>query len=161
MMSNKLKLHKSVSEKCFGMVDISDKAVTKRRAVATGYVRFEPKAFSIFLKQGSPKGNVLEIAKVAGIMAAKSTPTIIPLCHPLALDKVKVDIEISKSKRSVIVTCEVISTGKTGVEMEALAAVSAACLTVYDMMKFSGQTMTIADIKLLHKSGGKSGVFNR
>lgn len=142
------------------MVDISDKSVTKRRAVACGRVVFDPKAFKLFLTQGSPKGNVFEIAKVAGIMAAKSTPSIIPLCHPLALDKVKVDIEVLKSKRSVVATCEVVSTGKTGVEMEALSAVAAACLTVYDMMKWSGQTMTITDIRLLHKSGGKSGVYD-
>jgi cyclic pyranopterin phosphate synthase len=151
----------SVKMKCSGMVDISDKAVTKRRAVASGRVEFDAKAFALFLKQGSPKGNVLEIAKVAGIMAAKATPTIIPLCHPLALDKVRVDLEVVRSKRWVLVTSEVVSTGKTGVEMEALAAVSAACLTVYDMMKWSGQTMTITSIRLLHKSGGKSGVFER
>ncbi len=143
------------------MVDISNKSVTKRRAVASGRVVFDSKAFKLFLSQGSPKGNVLEVAKVAGIMAAKSTPSIIPLCHPLALDKVKVDIELVRSKLSVVATCEVVSTGKTGVEMEALAAVSAACLTIYDMMKWSGQTMTIAEIRLLHKSGGKSGVYDR
>jgi cyclic pyranopterin phosphate synthase len=143
------------------MVDISDKAVTKRRAVATGTVMFDSKAFNLFVRQGSPKGNVFETAKIAGIMAAKSTPSIIPLCHPLALDKVNVSLEIVKSKRAVVVTAEVVSTGKTGVEMEALAAVCAACLTVYDMMKWSGQTMTIADVRLVHKSGGKSGTFDR
>lgn len=143
------------------MVDISDKAVTKRRAVATATITFEKKAFDVFLKQGSPKGNVLETAKIAGIMAAKSTPSIIPLCHPLMLDKVKVDFEIVKSKRAVVATSEVVCAGKTGVEMEALAAVSAACLTIYDMMKWSGQTMVISGIKLMHKSGGKSGVFEQ
>ena len=151
----------SVKMKCAGMVDISGKAVTKRRAVASGRVEFDAKAFALFLKQGSPKGNVLEIAKVAGIMAAKATPVIIPLCHPLALDKVSVDLEVVRSKRSVVVTSEVVSTGKTGVEIEALTAVSAACLTVYDMMKWSGQTMTITNIRLLHKSGGKSGTFEQ
>ena len=144
---------------CHGMVDISDKAVTKRRAVATGMITFEKRAFDIFLKQGSPKGDVLETAKIAGIMAAKSTPSILPLCHPLMLDKVKVTFEIQKSKFAVAVTAEVVSTGKTGVEMEALTAVSTACLTIYDMMKWTGQTMRISDIKLMHKSGGKSGVF--
>lgn len=146
---------------CLGMVDISDKAVTKRRAVATATVTFDPKAFALLVKQGSPKGNVFETAKIAGIMAAKSTPSIIPLCHPLVLDKVKVDLEVVKSKRYVVVTAEVVSTGRTGVEMEALAAACAACLTVYDMMKWSGQTMTISQVKLLHKSGGKSGTFER
>jgi cyclic pyranopterin phosphate synthase len=143
------------------MVDISDKAITKRRAVATATVTFDKKAFDLFVNQGSPKGNVVETARIAGIMAAKSTPSIVPLCHPLALDKVKVDLEVVKSKRAVVVTAEVVSTGKTGVEMEALAAACAASLTVYDMMKFSGQTMVISDVKLLHKSGGKSGTFER
>lgn len=143
------------------MVDISDKAITKRRAVATATVTFDKKAFDLFVKQGSPKGNVLETARIAGIMAAKSTPSIVPLCHPLTLDKVKVDLEVVKSKKAVVVTAEVVSTGKTGVEMEALAAACAACLTVYDMMKWSGQTMVISDVKLLHKSGGKSGAFER
>ncbi len=152
---------KSAHHSCAGMVDISDKAVTKRRAVATATITFEKKAFDIFLKQGSPKGNVLETAKIAGIMAAKSTPSIIPLCHPLALDKVKVEFELQKSRNAVIAKAEVVSTGKTGVEMEALIAVSVACLTIYDMMKWAGQTMTISNIKLLHKSGGKSGVFER
>ena len=151
----------SKAKKCSGMVDISDKAVTKRRAVATASVMFDQKAFALFLKQGSPKGNVFETAKIAGIMAAKSTPSIIPLCHPLPLDKVNVDLEVVQSKRAVVVKAEVVSTGKTGVEMEALAAVCAACLTIYDMMKWSGQTMTISEVKLLHKSGGKSGIFER
>jgi len=143
------------------MVDISGKAVTKRRAVATATITFERSAFEVFIKQGSPKGDVLETAKIAGIMAAKSTPSILPLCHPLALDKVKVTFEIIKAKRAVVATVEVVSTGKTGVEMEALTAASAACLTIYDMMKWAGQTMTISNVQLLHKSGGKSGTFER
>ena len=149
------------ANRCSGMVDVSDKAITKRRAVATASVVFDQKAFVLFLKQGSPKGNIFETAKIAGIMAAKSTPSIIPLCHPLPLDKVNVDLEVVKSKCAVVVKAEVISTGKTGVEMEALTAVCVACLTVYDMMKWSGQTMTLSDVRLLHKSGGKSGVFER
>jgi cyclic pyranopterin phosphate synthase len=146
---------------CNGMVDISGKDVTKRRAVASATITFEKSAFDLFIKQGSPKGDVLETAKIAGIMAAKSTPSILPLCHPLMLDKVKVEFEVLKSKQAVVATAEVVSTGKTGVEMEALTAASAACLTIYDMMKWAGQTMTISDIKLLHKSGGKSGTFER
>jgi cyclic pyranopterin monophosphate synthase len=149
------------SEQCNGMVDISDKAVTKRRAVATATITFEKNAFDLFIKQGSPKGDVLETAKIAGIMAAKSTPSILPLCHPLALDKVKVTFEVIRPKRAVVAAAEVVSTGKTGVEMEALTAVSAACLCIYDMMKWAGQTMTISQIELLHKSGGKSGTFER
>ena len=152
---------KSKQLTCSGMVDISDKTITKRRAVATATVTFDKKAFDLFVKEGSPKGNVIETAKIAGIMAAKSTPSIIPLCHPLVLDKVKIELEVVKSKTAVVVTAEVISTGKTGVEMEALSAACAASLTVYDMMKWSGQTMVISDVKLMHKSGGKSGTFER
>ena len=143
------------------MVDISQKDITVRTAIANASVTFDQKAFSLLLKQGSPKGNLFETARIAGIMAAKATPNIIPLCHPLNLDKVKIDIEIIKIKKSIRITSEVVSTGKTGVEMEALAAVSAAALTIYDMMKWTGQTMTIAEVKLLHKSGGKSGTYNR
>lgn len=144
-----------------GMVDISDKQVTKRVARAEGKIMFGPKAFKILLKQGSPKGNVLDTAKTAGIMAAKNTPSLIPLCHPLFLEKVSVSFEMLKSKNTVKVLSEVSCSGKTGVEMEALAAVSAACLTIYDMMKFTGQDITITDIRLMHKSGGKSGVYQR
>jgi len=144
-----------------GMVDISGKQITKRVARAEGSVIFSPKAFSILLKKGSPKGNVLETARIAGIMAAKNTPSMIPLCHPILLEKVSMAVEPVKSRRTVKVTAEVYSIGKTGVEMEALSAVSAACLTVYDMMKFTGQDITIADIRLMHKSGGKSGVYDR
>ncbi len=144
-----------------GMVDISDKASTKRRAVAEGTISFKPKAFATLLKQGSPKGDVLETAKIAGIMAAKSTPSIIPLCHPLKLEKVRVSFEKLAAKKAFRVTAEVLCSGKTGVEMEALAAVSAACLTIYDMSKWMGQDMKISDIRLIHKSGGQSGEFNR
>jgi len=143
------------------MIDISDKQISKRVACAQGEVVFSPKAFKILLKQGSPKGNVLETAKIAGIMAAKHTPSIIPLCHPLSLEKISVNFEMLKSKNTVKVKSEVLCSGKTGVEMEALSAVSAACLTIYDMMKFTGQAITISGIKLLHKSGGKSGVYQR
>jgi cyclic pyranopterin phosphate synthase len=141
------------------MVDISDKQVTKRVACAEGKIVFSPKAFKIFLKQGSPKGDILETAKIAGIMAAKNTPSLVPLCHPLSLEKVSVTFDILKSKNTVKVFSEVFCSGKTGVEMEALSAVCAACLTIYDMMKFSGQDITITGIQLVHKSGGKSGVY--
>ncbi|MDE2028107.1 MAG: cyclic pyranopterin monophosphate synthase MoaC [Candidatus Omnitrophica bacterium] len=143
------------------MIDISDKQATKRVARAEGQITFSPKAFKIFLKQGSPKGNVLETAKIAGIMAAKNTPLLIPLCHPLDLEKVSVVFEMLKSKNTVKVIAEVTCTGKTGVEMEALAAVSAACLTIYDMMKFTGQDMAMGGIRLMHKSGGRSGIYQR
>jgi len=143
------------------MVDISNKEITKRIARAEGKIVFTPKAFKVFLKNGSPKGNVLETAKVAGIMAAKNTPSLIPLCHPLSLEKVQINFEMLKSKNTVKVSAEVLCSGKTGVEMEALSAVCAASLTIYDMMKFLGQEMTITDVQLIHKSGGKSGVYKK
>ena len=143
------------------MVDISDKQITKRVACAEGKIVFSPKAFRILLKQGSPKGNVLETAKIAGIMAAKNTPLLIPLCHPLDLEKVSIAFEMLKSKNTIKISSEISCSGKTGVEMEALSAVCAACLTIYDMMKFSGQDMTISQIRLMHKSGGKSGFYQR
>ena len=143
------------------MVDISDKSVTKRRAVAEGGIVFSSKAYQTLMKQGSPKGDIFEKAKLAGIMAAKNTSSIIPLCHPLNLEKVKVNFEKLPSKKTVKVIVEVLCTGKTGVEMEALAAVSAACLTIYDMSKWMGQDMTISNLRLIHKSGGKLGVYQR
>lgn len=144
-----------------GMVDISQKVITKRKAVAQGVISFSPKAFNILIKQGSPKGDVFETAKIAGIMAAKSVPSFIPLCHPLVLEKVLISFEKLQSKKAIRVTAEVFCSGKTGVEMEALTAVSTACLTIYDMSKWMGQQMTISDIYLLHKSGGASGGVNR
>src|SRR5580692_9167823 len=120
------------------MIDISDKQTTKRTASAEGMIIFSPKAFKILLKQDSPKGNVLETAKIAGIMAAKNTPLVVPLCHPLLLEKVTIEFSMLKSKYSVKVVSEITCSGKTGVEMEALSAVSAALLAVYDMMKFTG-----------------------
>jgi cyclic pyranopterin monophosphate synthase len=142
------------------VVDISDKQITKRAAQAEGKVIFSPQAYRILLKQGSPKGNILETAKIAGIMAAKNTALWIPLCHPLSIEKVSLTFEHLESRNTVKVFSEVVCSGKTGVEMEALCAVSAACLTIYDMMKFTGQNITIAEIRLTHKSGGKSGVYN-
>ncbi len=150
-----------IKHKCEGMVDISHKDITVRKASAQGTIILTPKAFKSLMAQESPKGNVFETAKIAGIMAAKSTPNIVPLCHPLNLEKVKLSFDPLKSKSSVTVTAEVFCTGKTGVEMEALAAVSAACLTIYDMMKWAGQDMTIGNIYLTYKSGGKSGEYQR
>jgi len=143
------------------LIDISDKPITKRVAQAEGKIVFSALASKILLKQGSPKGNVLETAKIAGIMAAKNTPSLVPLCHPLFLEKISISFHMIKSKNTLKVLAEITCSGKTGVEMEALAAVSAACLTVYDMMKFTGQDITITDIRLVHKSGGKSGIYQR
>ncbi len=143
------------------MIDISQKNTSLRRALATGMIVLKPKAFTAFMTHQSPKGNVLEAAKIAGINAAKFTPMIIPYCHPLNIEKVKISFEMYKSKHTIKVSAEVICSGKTGVEMESLAAVSAACLTIYDMMKWAGQEMVITDIQLEHKSGGKSGVYQK
>lgn len=149
------------NKQCWGMVDISDKSVTKRKAIAQGIISFTPKAFNTLMKQGSPKGDIFETAKIAAIMAAKSVPSLIPLCHPLVLEKVRIDFEKFVSKKVIKVTAEVLCSGKTGVEIEALTAVSVACLTIYDMSKWMGQDMTISNVCLVHKSGGKSGEFNR
>ena len=143
------------------MVDVSDKAVTKRVAMASGEIKFSAAAFKALIQKKSPKGDVFETAKVAGIMAAKSTPNIIPMCHPLALKKVSVTFKPDGKKNIVTIYSEVICHGQTGVEMEALTAVSVAALTIYDMMKWAGQEMVISDIKLLKKSGGKTGTYIR
>ncbi len=146
---------------CAGMIDISHKEITSRRAIAQGYIRLKPSAYKALVQNKSPKGNVLEAARLAGIMAAKHTPAIIPLCHPLMLEKVLVTITPISSSNQVKVEAEVLTSGKTGVEMEALTAVSAACLTIYDMMKWAGQEMAIEGISLVHKSGGKSGLYQK
>lgn len=143
------------------MNDISLKDTTVRRAVAEGTITLKPKAFKALIGNKSPKGNVFETAKIAGITAAKLTPSLVPLCHPLNLEKVKLAFEPVRAKNAVRVSAEVLCSGKTGVEMEALAAVSAACLTIYDMMKWAGQEMTIGGIRLMYKSGGKTGTYQR
>ena len=142
-----------------GMVDISQKNITKRVAVASATLKMSPPAFKTLLTKGSPKGDVFETAKVAGIMAAKSTPDIIPMCHPLELSKVSITYKIDRKKNSISITSEVSCFGRTGVEMEALAAVSVTALTIYDMMKWADKGIVISQIKLLSKSGGKSGDF--
>ncbi len=144
-----------------GMADISLKQATQRIARAEGKLVLSPMAFKTLTGPGSPKGDALETAKIAGIMAAKNTPSLIPLCHPLPLEKVAVQFEMIKSKNTVKISSEVSCFGKTGVEMEALSAVSAAALTIYDMMKFTGQDMVLTEIRLTHKSGGKSGTYER
>lgn len=155
-----MKVQKKIKQS-YGMVDVSTKDVTRRVAKASATLRMPPRCFALFLKQGSPKGDVLETAKVAAVIAAKSTPSIIPLCHPLELGKVKADFVVDKKRHTLTAVIEVVYVGKTGVEMEALTAAAAAVLTVYDMMKWADKGMVISELKLLHKSGGKSGVFNR
>jgi len=142
------------------MVDISNKKITKRVALAVSTITLSDKAFTALMKGGSPKGDVFETAKIAGIMAAKSTPNIIPMCHPLLIKKVKISFEIDKKHHQIHSTAEVICHGQTGVEMEALTGASVASLTIYDMMKWSDKGSVISEIKLLHKSGGKSGDYN-
>jgi len=137
------------------MVDVSDKPVTAREAVAGGFVRMSPETLKLALSADAKKGDVRAVAEIAGIMAAKKTSELIPLCHPLALTKVEVKVEPAEDGLSV--TARVRTTGQTGVEMEALTAVSVACLTIYDMLKAAEKGMVIEAIGLLEKSGGASG----
>ena len=144
-----------------GMIDIGDKAVTKRRAIASGSVILGDELFEILKKGDCPKGDVLETAKIAAINAAKATSWLIPMCHPIYIEAVAVDFGLDEENKSVCVTAAVRSTGKTGVEMEAMTAASAGCLTIYDMLKYKGKEMVISSVKLLEKSGGKSGDYKR
>lgn len=143
------------------MVDVADKAVTSREAVAQGEVRMLPATLQTIRDGEMPKGDVLAAARIAGIMAAKRTPELIPLCHTLLLSKVAVDFELDSDESRVIITAMVRCKGTTGVEMEALTAVSTAALTIYDMAKAVEKTMTIGNIRLLEKTGGKSGDWKR
>ena len=139
------------------MVDVTEKPVTERQAIAKGMVRMKPATLAL-LKQGKMvKGDVLAVAQVAGIMAAKQTSQIIPLCHPLPIDEVRVEFRFVEE--GVEITAKVKSTGKTGVEMEALTAVAAAALTIYDMCKAVERGIIIEGIRLLKKSGGRSGTI--
>ena len=143
------------------MVDVSAKDDTARRAVATGRVVFAPESFEIVRAGGLKKGDVKSVAELAGIMGAKRTSDLIPLCHPLPITGVTLLIEPDKDARAFVVTAEVKIAGKTGVEMEALTAVMTACLTIYDMAKAVDKSMVIEDVKLVEKSGGKSGDYKR
>ena len=141
------------------MVDVSDKAETERVATARGSVLMQPATLALIKEGGVKKGDVLSIARLAGIMGAKRTPDLIPLCHPLALTSVQVDLTLDEARNAVDITATCKLTGKTGVEMEALTAVSVAALTVYDTCKAVDRGMQITDVRLVHKSGGKSGTF--
>ena len=143
------------------MVDVSGKEPTLRVAVAQGVVSMSKETFEKILDQTVKKGNVLETARIAGIMAAKKTSDLIPMCHPLNINHIAVDFFPDKSKNSIRIEAAVRAIDQTGVEMEALTAVSVAGLTLYDMCKSYDRTMTISDICLLEKSGGKSGLFMR
>ena len=139
------------------MVDVSGKAETKRQAIARGLVRMKPETLDLVKKGGTKKGEVLATAQLAGIMAAKKTPELIPLCHPIAIDEVKVEFKLDQKNSTVEISATVKSTGKTGVEMEALTATAVAALTIYDMGKAVDRGMKIENIRLVSKSGGKSG----
>jgi len=141
------------------MVDVSEKSDTARLAIAAGYIDMSEGAFTQATSRTTKKGDPLAIAELAGIMGAKKTSDLIPLCHPLPLANVKVEIIADDDQPRLHVTARAKTTGKTGVEMEALTAVSTACLTLYDMLKAIDKTMTIGGITLLEKSGGKSGHF--
>ena len=142
------------------MVDVSTKPATARRAVAEGAVVMLPATLALVVGGQAKKGDVLAVARLAGIMAAKRTADLIPLCHPLALTSVTVDLVIDPALPGVRIRAEVTTTGPTGVEMEALTAVSVAALTVYDMLKAVERSMAITGIRVAHKSGGASGRYD-
>ena len=141
------------------MVDVGDKESTERTAIAAGSIYMEPETLKLITDKGVKKGDVLSVAQLAGIMGAKRTPDLIPLCHPLTLTSVKVELTCDDSRNAVDVSATCKLSGQTGVEIEALTAVSVAALTVYDMCKSVDRAMRISDIRLIHKAGGKSGEF--
>lgn len=141
------------------MVDVGDKSVTDREAVARGEIRMAPDALALVRAGKTAKGNVVETARLAGILAAKKTSELIPLCHPLPIDHI--DVAIRDTELGFAIEAKVRSRGRTGVEMEALTAVSVAALTVYDMVKAADKTMVIENIRLVRKQGGRSGVYQR
>ena len=143
------------------MVDVTAKAPTCRTAVARGEIRFSPAVLSAIQRGTAAKGDVLGVARVAGILATKRTSELIPLCHPLALSHASVDFRILEEACAVEAVCTVKLTGQTGVEMEALTGVSVALLTIYDMCKAIDKSMELTEIHLVHKEGGKSGVYDR
>ncbi len=141
------------------MVDVSGKASTERTAVAEGFIAMAPETLTLVEKGTAKKGDVIGAARIAGIMAAKRTHDLIPLCHPLNLTKVDVDFSLTASPPGIRVTATAKVSGQTGVEMEALTAVSVACLTLYDMLKAADKGMVIEGVRLIEKSGGRSGTF--
>jgi len=141
------------------MVDVTGKADTARVAVAKGLVRMQPATFRLIQRGGTAKGDVLSVAQLAGIMAAKKTPDLIPLCHPILIGNVSIEFTPDESNNTIEITATVESTGKTGVEMEALTATAITALTIYDMCKAVDRAMKIENIRLVRKSGGKSGTI--
>ncbi len=143
------------------MVDVGGKAVTQREAVADGWITMQPETLRLIMEGSHKKGDVLGIARVAGIMGAKRTPDLVPLCHPIMITNVELDLEAVPEKNAVYCRATVRCSGQTGVEMEALTAVQIALLTVYDMCKAVDRGMVMRDIGLVSKSGGKSGTWTR
>ena len=143
------------------MVDVGEKTPSRRRAVAAGRVLVNGETFRLIQTGGMKKGDVLTVAQVAGIMGAKHTPDLIPMCHPILMDGIDLELRLDEERLSVEITAAVSCDGRTGVEMEALTAVSCAALTVYDMCKAVQKDMVISDIRLLEKSGGVHGEFHR
>jgi cyclic pyranopterin monophosphate synthase len=141
------------------MVDVTDKAVTQRTARAEGFIAMAPETLALVEKGDAKKGDVLAVARIAGIMAAKRTHELIPLCHPLSLTKVAMGLEPCAEPPGIRVAAEVKVAGPTGVEMEALTAVSVACLTIYDMLKAADKAMVIEGVRLIEKTGGRSGAY--
>lgn len=160
-MSGKPTLTHQDSDGRIRMVDVGDKGETTRRAVATGRITMSQTAFEAIRDGQGPKGDALKTAELAGIMAAKKTSDLIPLCHPLPITQAKIAISASDSAPEFIIRAEVSTRGRTGVEMEALTAVSVAALTIYDMAKALDKSMRISDIVLQQKTGGKSGDYQR
>jgi cyclic pyranopterin phosphate synthase len=142
------------------MVDVTDKPDTVREAVARGVVRMQAATFKLIKQGGTAKGDVLSVAQLAGIMAAKRTPDLIPLCHPILIGNIKVEFNPDEANSTIEITTTVESSGKTGVEMEALTATAVAALTIYDMCKAVDRGLKIENIRLIRKSGGKSGTIN-
>lgn len=141
------------------MVDVGGKEATERVATAKGSVLMRQETIALIRQGGIKKGDVLSVARLAGIMGAKRTPDLIPLCHPLSLTSVSVDLTVDEGRNAIDITATCKLTGQTGVEMEALTAVSVAALTIYDMCKAVDKGMRLTDIRLVHKSGGKSGTY--
>lgn len=142
------------------MVDVSAKDITERIAIAEGYIKVNKEVFTSIKEQTNKKGDVLAVARIAGIMAAKKTSDLIPLCHPLFITKASVDFVLDEKNLKIKAIATTKVNGKTGVEMEALHAVSVTLLTIYDMCKALDRSMEITDIRLLHKEGGKSGIYD-
>jgi len=143
------------------MVDVGDKAISKRRAIAEGWIRMQPATLKMIEQGDHKKGDVLSVARIAGIMAAKKTSELVPLCHPIMLTKVAIDMEVERAENRIRCQVTTETAERTGVEMEALAGLQVALLTIYDMCKAVDRGMEMLDLRLVHKSGGKSGDWDR